>query len=338
MNVLRQRKKKNAGGDSNNKTKKEDEGSTNNNNDDDHKLQNDLKKKNDDSPTATEATSGISNSESRPNNLMQRRCSYVHTQPPPILYVITSHRADALLSALGAFLCLGLLTKIQQRLNINMMASFLCSASIKMFYNREPPPLDAFFKSSLFGIPAGSVLHYVMGHCGDYGQALVVSTMLFYWKLNGEMWTASNSLAIYLALGSGSWDMYTYPWKYLFTPYLIGHLMLYIFALGWSKLRIRVRAILIRKEFFNNESKYLRQLSTKADQKLRLQELFDRMDLDHDGRLDVHELQLAFRSALGCDISLQESQYIMKLTDTDGDSTLDFHEFCTAIDKMIWGT
>ena len=298
------------------------------------------------SSSASKRVSTIQNhKQPRPRN---RRCSYCHNEPPPIFYIVTSQRADAVLASIGAGLCLFILTWIRDRYNIASMGSFLLSASIKMFYNTRPPTLTAFWKSSAFCIPAGTILHFVvMNYIPEkYAQSMVVSVVLLYWKLNGEIWTAANSVAIYLAAGSGNWDFYgtngkgSYPWSYLIAPYLSGHLFMHAFATVWSYLRIYVRAQLVQREFFTNEQLHLQKLygSKQIQSKQqRLRDLFDRMDLDGNGRLDVQELQLAFRSALGCDITIEECEVIMKSTDTDGDSTLDFNEFCAAMDKMAWG-
>lgn len=255
-----------------------------------------------------------------------------------MFYFVTSKRADAFLAALGAGLALSILTWAQDVIGINTMGSFLLSASIKMFYNREPPTLTAFWKSTAFCVPAGTLFHFVATYNPKYAQSMLVSVVLLYWKLQGEIWTAANSLAVYLAVGSGEWELFggTYPWSYLLAPYLTGHLFLYGFARAWSHLRSYVRAKLVTREFFGNERLHLQKLSATG-QKERLRDLFDRMDMDGNGRLDVQELQLAFRSAMGCDMSLEECEIIMKSTDTDGDSTLDFDEFCAAIDKMAWG-
>lgn len=266
------------------------------------------------------------------NKEKQRRKYYI--QPPAPFYIVTSQRADAVLAALGAGLCLAVLTMIQETFQVKTMGSFLLSASIKLFYNMEPPSLNAFAKSSAFCIPAGTLLHFLISNSNQYGHSMVVSVVLLYWKLNGEIWTAANSLAIYLAVGSGEWDLYRndnddFPYMYLITPYLTGHLFLYAFARLWSRVRFYARARLVTREFFNN---------TQEHDKTQLRDLFDRMDLDGNGRLDVHELQVAFRAVLECDISRIESEWIMKSTDTDGDLTLDFDEFCAAIDKMAWGS
>jgi hypothetical protein len=274
----------------------------------------------------------------------QRRCSYVHAEPPPVFYVITSKNADSVLAAVGAGLCLAILTYLSEVLQIPMMASFLVGGTIKMFYNREPPSLNAFWTSSIVLIPLGTFLHYVLTHgigSVQYATPIILTVSMLYWKLSsfGELWAPANNLAIYVAAGSGTWGrnpLQEYPIKYIVTPYVSGHLFIYAFALVWSKVRALVRAKLVSREFFMNESNHLRSLST-SEQKQRLRDLFDRMDLDGNGRLDVYELQLAFRKALECDISLEESRLIMKSTDTDGDSTLDFHEFCAAMEQLLHG-
>jgi len=276
----------------------------------------------------------------------QRRASYVHTEPPPVFYIVTSKNADAVMAAVGAGLCLGILTWLSELIQIPMMASFLIGTSVKMFFNRDPPSLSAFWKSSAILIPMGSLLHYVFAHAPfsttltKYSTPIVLTCSMLVWKLSphAELWAPANNLALYVAVQSGPWGaspLTEYPVKYLLTPYVVGHVWVYVFALGWSHLRQKVRAKLVTREFFMNESNHLRSLGSPAQQQERLRALFDRMDLDGNGRLDVHELQLAFRSALGCDISLEESQLIMRSTDTDGDSTLDFHEFCAAMETLL---
>ena len=104
-------------------------------------------------------------------------------------------------------------------------------------------------------------------------------------------------------------------------------------------MRRYVRAQLVTREFFVNESNQLQTHLTPEQQEERLREVFDRMDLDHNGRLDVYELQLAFRKALECDLSLEEARRIMKSADTDGDDTLDFYEFSAAVkDRLPYRT
>eukprot|EP00977_Amphora_coffeiformis_P005189 scaffold1112_cov92-Amphora_coffeaeformis.AAC.25 len=268
----------------------------------------------------------------------------------------SSRTADGILAAVGAGLCLGLLTFAAQTFKMPFMASFLIGATLKMFLNREPPSLVAFYKSSIFCIVMGTVMHYVLPNLGitkDYATPYVVTLSLLYWKLapGAELWAPANNLALYLATAEPSWRLsgflQNYPWYYLMTPYLTGHLWIYAFARLWSRLRRWVRAQLVSREFFvahhHAQQSSLWQSSTttssheqyEQQHQERLRELFDRMDLDHNGRLDVQELQLAFRKALECDLSLDEARMILKSADTDGDETLDFYEFRSAMmDRM----
>jgi hypothetical protein len=291
-----------------------------------------------DASTESRRSSKTSGSNGKRTHGHNRRASYCHAEPPPIFFVITSSRVDAALASIGTGLCLAFLTWASNYLQLPLVGSFLMNTSIKMFFNREPPPLLAFWKSSLFCIPVGTALHFLPVDKA-YQSPIIVSAVMFYWKLYGDLWTPANSLAIYIATGSGSWSGLGfdggYPWLYLLTPYLMGHLVVYAFALFFCKIRTMVRGFLVGREFFANENRMLSGLDN-VGRKTRLKDLFDRMDIDGNGRLDVHELQLALRTATGLkDFSLEEARMIMKATDTDGDSTLDFYEFQAAISNLM---
>ena len=293
-------------------------------------------------PTST-ATRGKQASCSSPRRRWRRSRLLLVRQPS--IYGITSQNADGVLAAVGSGLCLALLTYASRLFQVPMMASFLIGATVKMFLNREPPTLTAFWKSSIFGVAAGTAVHYLWQYhvqnaiAKEYVTPLLVTLSMLYWKLTpgAELWAPANNLAIYLA--TDPWKVWSqYPWYYLWAPYLTGHLFIYLFAFYWSKLRRTVRAQLVTGEFFYHESQQSALLN-EAQQEERLRDLFDRMDLDHNGRLDVHELQLAFRKALECDLSLDEARLIMKSADTDGDDTLDYHEFRAAMmDRLPFDT
>ena len=50
-----------------------------------------------------------------------------------------------------------------------------------------------------------------------------------------------------------------------------------------------------------------------------------------DGFLDATELSLALKFATGEEVTLVESERIIRSMDTDGDGVIDFHEFASAI-------
>lgn len=225
--------------------------------------------------------------------------------------------------------------------DVPLVGSFLISSAVKFFFNAKPPPLDAFWKSSIFAVAAGGSLHFFREAVGDANatSCLVFCAILF-WKLQGCLWTAANSLAIYVAVGSGDWGtadssssssssppLRGFPIRYVLAPYVSGHLILYVCALGTSVVRRRVRATLIRNEFFASVS---RGAAAADDDDAKLRTVFDQIDVNGNGRLDAFELCVSLRAALGADIRLEDCELILKSVDTDGDGTVDYNEFRAA--------
>lgn len=279
--------------------------------------------------------------------------------------------ADALLAAGGAAGSLALLQYIQDYLSVTrtiatpIIGGFLAGSSIKLFLNLNPPSLDGFWKSTAYSIVIGSSVHSFLwtkgsGEDGDsmiiskeYSSYLILFFMIFFWKLEvGSIWGAGISLAHYFAFQSGFWGkdaatngalrslMEDFPISYILTPYLLGHVYLYICAVGLSIVRRRVRIYLLTYDFFSSQKRVLRTIgdtvtqdATTEQQKLRV--LFDRMDTNHDGRLDAMELKLALRASFGVDLPLEECKYMIGSVDSDGDGTLDFSEFCASVDHIL---
>jgi hypothetical protein len=265
----------------------------------------------------------MSNKNKQPDNNNKATTAGIH---------LASERADAVLAAVGAAGSLALLQVLNDAYQIPLVGSFLMSSSVKFFFNPTPPSLDAFCKSSAFAVVAGSVWHLIFKEIGAHASSCMVFCIVLFWKLEGCLWTAANTLAIFIAVSSGDWDassFQNFPIHYIISPYITGHLVLYGCALGMAVVRRRVRSYLLRRDFFSAFS-YMRHDNEK------LQLLFDRMDTSGDGRLDVVELQLALRAALhGADISLEDCKDILRSVDTDGDGTLNFHEFRAAVDKIM---
>ncbi|KAG2254510.1 hypothetical protein Bca52824_084646 [Brassica carinata] len=61
-----------------------------------------------------------------------------------------------------------------------------------------------------------------------------------------------------------------------------------------------------------------------------LEAVFAYMDADRDGRISPHELQKSFMT-LGEQLSDEEAEAAVRLSDTDGDGMLDFQEFAQLI-------
>lgn len=154
--------------------------------------------------------------------------------------------------------------------------------------------------------------------------------MMTYWKLQGNNFGAAGSLSIYIATKQSK----GFPFVYVCSPYLLGHVFLYLMANGLSIVRQKIRIMLIKREFFHVESSYLRTLDPDMQEK-RLRLLFNRMDLSGDGTLDAEELQSALKSAFDEDLSLEEAKEFLVSVDRTGDGVVDFDEFKIVIDDIL---
>ena len=274
---------------------------------------------------------------------------------------LKSSRVDAVLASFGCAGSLALLQFLSDSTprEYEFMGSFLVGSSLKFFYNENPPSLRPFVESSLFAIAAGQTLHFVPHFCGEYARTVLLFATILYWKLYGGMWTAANTLSMIVAVESGGWSTAVrgmkelnkwanshedddpatindahFPWRYLFFPYISGHLILYGMACLMSILRRKVRTYLIQREFVSKQMGWEATIVGGRERRNRLRKLFNRMDTSGDGQLDVIELQVALRAATGTDISLADTKEILQSVDSDGNGSLDFDEFCASIDKL----
>ena len=264
-----------------------------------------------------------------------------------------SKYADAFLAAGGAAGSLALLQVLQDTFFVEtpIMGGFLAGSSIKFFLNRNPPSLEAFWKSTVFSIVVGSGLHTFLWtkHEGDlttilskeHNSYLILFFMLFFWKLDGSIWGAGTSLANFLAFQSGFWGqhasefMTVFPTWYIVGPYLLGHSYLYLCAMLISLIRKRVRIFILRKDLLSSPRKAKSFIGPQGDRE-KLRDYFQRIDTSGDGRLDAMELKLALRAATGDDISLDKCNDMIGSVDCDGDGTLDFDEFCELVNNILF--
>jgi hypothetical protein len=278
-------------------------------------------------------------------------------------YLWKLRTADAVLSATGAAGSLILLQWIQDYLILtnynmttNIVGGFLGGSAIKFFLNQNPPTLEAFFKSTAASIVIGSSVHSLLWSYDDdtktsttiipteYSTHLILFLMILFWKLDvGSIWGAGNSLGMYLAYGSGFWGdisnkdfqslMKDFPIVYILRPYLLGHLYLYLMALGMARIRRIVRITILRREHHIQEMG--KDVIKLIGDRKKLRILFDRMDTSGDGRLDELELKLTLRCTVGEDITLEDCRYIIRSVDTDGDGKIDFDEFCASVEEIL---
>lgn len=273
---------------------------------------------------------------------------------------LKSNRVDAFLAAFGCAASLALLQWLSLTFpGYEVMSSCLVSSSIKFFFNESPPSLEAFWKSSIFALLAGITLHFVPTTCGKYARPILLFVTVLYWKLQGGLWSAANTLSMTMAVESGGWfavipptlipylallnnntqEQPEFPWRFLLLPYLTGHLILYVLACLLSLIRRRVRVYLIRQEFISKEIVvgFRAKIVSGKERRKRLWNLFHRMNTSGDGQLDAVELQVALRAATGTDISIADANAMIRCVDSDGNGTVDFDEFCASIEKLWAG-
>ena len=293
------------------------------------------------------------------------RVSISHT----VAVSLKSSRVDAVLAAFGCAGSLAFLQFLTTHTPYEFFGSFLVGTTIKLFFNENPPSPKAFVHSSIFAVAAGHTLHFVPNFCGQYARPALLFATVLYWKLYGGMWTAANTLSMIVAVESGGWGSIVpgmrelnffannnheqdddddsssnkahFPWHFLFFPYISGHLVLYGLARIMSVLRRKIRTHLIQREFITCQmmggcfdDHWQDHIVGGAERRERLRKLFNRMDSNGDGALDVIELQAALRAATGTDISLGDTKEILQSVDSDGNGSLDFDEFCASIDKL----
>merc|ERR1712146_585626 len=105
--------------------------------------------------------------------------------------------------------------------------------------------------------------------------------------------------------------------KYLVFPWFAGHAWLYSCAYAMSGVRSQARVAMTKID--------MHVLGEQSDQALRI--VFKKFDTSGDGALDVHELKVALRVALGLDISLDDCDQLARAADRNGTMTVDFDGF-----------
>jgi hypothetical protein len=105
---------------------------------------------------------------------------------------------------------------------------------------------------------------------------------------------------------------------FLVTPWLTGHAALYGGALGMSQVRAAARLAMTENQ--------MHELGGLSDDKLR--DIFEKFDTDRSGALDADELKIALRVVLGADLAIEDVQKLVDRADRDGNSVVDFQEFC----------
>lgn len=223
--------------------------------------------------------------------------------------------------------------------NVAIFHASMLSAAIMACNNAVVPSPRAFLVTSACAILAGCAFH-ALGTVSAFSDtahtpaAIVAALHLFFSKLAGTSFGPTVNLAFYIS--SGAWVGWKEPLTFIFTPWLLGHLLLYAAASAAAPLRKRVR---VRLALRAAGAALGRAVTTggAGAVTLRLRELFDKYDTSGDGRLDAIEFRVAYRALTGGDLSEGDAAEMMRAVDTSGDGTIDFGEWCAAVDPFVAG-
>lgn len=231
--------------------------------------------------------------------------------------------------------------------DVAMFHNSMLSAAMAVCNNPVVPSPRAFLVTSGCGVVAGSTFHALGSIPALSGiahtPAIIAALHLFFCKLAGASFGSTVNLAYYL---SGAWAGWRTPLTFIFTPWLLGHCLLYAAASAAAALRRRVRVHLELRA----ASAAFRDAAAAAAAagsgggggcgdatEARLRSLFDKYDTSGDGRLDALEFRVAYRVLTGGDISERDAADVIQTVHTSGDGTMDFQEFCAAVDPFVCG-
>lgn len=249
----------------------------------------------------------------------------LHSKTP-----IAARVVDAACAAVSVTLSLSLLACVDSMLPFKVFDSKMFGSAVVFMGNPKPPSPASFVCCSACGFMVGLILNLCdsVSTLGPmHTQTVALGLLLFFWKIYGASFSAAVGLAVYLALlQSPTW---TAPaLRYLACPWFAGHAFLYALALVLAIPRSRLRVQVVQREF----SRSLFVHTDPAEQRASLKQLFETMDTSKDGRIDATEFKVAMRSLIGADLPLSDCEAVISSVDTDGNGTIDFDEFCTAVE------
>ena len=235
---------------------------------------------------------------------------------------------DTVLAGLGLSLTIIALGFLQSLLGIKLFVPPMMASGIIFFGGSKPPNPKGFLSGTICSATVSVGLLATIGRWVPEvtAQGLSVGLLLMWYKTAGTLFPPAAVLAGGLfsaAAGSaasadGAVAAASAAASFLVFPWLSGHAVLYLSALGLSGVRSRARLEVTAME--------LRSLSGLSDDLLR--DVFDKFDTNNSGSLDADELKVALRIALGDDLSTEDCRRLVRSADRDGNDVVDFDEFC----------
>lgn len=241
----------------------------------------------------------------------------------------TPRVVDALLAAAGCGTTIALMHALDYAgvLPAKLFAAPMLGSSVILFGGQRPPPASTFVVGSVGAFLLGTGLGYAAGDASSPALAhcLCAALMLLWFKLSAAFFVPSVVLAAFYAqhhhaMHHGAPSLWN-ALLYFASPWLAGHLVLYLGATLASQMRQQARVAVTLHGFKRIHG-----------DDARLREIFERYDTSGDGFLDPSEVKLAMRCATGFELELEDCERLVRSLDVDGNGVLDFHEFQQAVD------
>ena len=244
---------------------------------------------------------------------------------------ISNRVVDAALAGVNVIVSLSIVVALDSRLPFRCFDGKMLSSAVVFMGNPKPPSPKAFVVCSACGFVVGLVLNLcdcvrLFGKVNT--QVIALGLLLFFWRISGTSFSATVGLATFLAQNGPAGGAGI---RYLVTPWLVGHSILFALAHLLERVRSTIRVYLAKQRFMRSQSASDLGL-TRDERRAQLWAKFDSIDSSHDRRIDATEFKVAMRSLIGTDLPLDDCEAIIRSVDADGNGSIDFDEFCSAIE------
>jgi hypothetical protein len=240
---------------------------------------------------------------------------------------------DTLLCVLGLVITLDGLLVVENLSGFRLYSLSMSASGIIFFAPSSPPQVQGF----LVGTGCGATISWGLFSLLPFQVAcgLAAGTVLFFFKTFNVIFPPTAVLGVLISqeihsnpehanmLSLTDWGRTAW---FILTPWLTGHAILYIAAIGNSHLRRVVRKHMMRGQ--------LAGLAPHASRE-ELKKIFEKFDTSGDGFLDADELRIALRSTRGVDVPLEECEEMIGSIDADGDGVISLEEFISLHDDHL---
>lgn len=248
------------------------------------------------------------------------------------------HIIDAVFAGLTAILGLCLLHYGESIFKIKLYDAKMLTSIVIFCSNPVPPSPRSFLICTLCAYAIAILLQWSSHPTStELYQAIAVGLNVLLSKLTNHNF--SPAIGIGAIVATKKWHQPILdPIRHLISPWLLGHVMIYAFAVCMSKPRTFIRVQLAIREWrLSSIKQHHDEHDTEFNEwyysEAQLQESFTRCDTSGDGRIDAAEFKIAYRHLTGSvdDLSLADCEDIVRAFDIDGNGSIDFLEFRQAV-------